>query len=253
MANLVNEDSSPLLLRALAAFRNGAVREAHVVLKVMLAKGSCGEGDLEAASRLKLQVHDVMMNEGAEAKARLASGFTRCVLKGFSKSRYNGKSGTARAYSAAKGLYTIELDGFNANTGEWESVDARDKEQLEWTEDDAPLIAGDEWLSKPFATALEELFRRFDVDEDNLLSKEELKLYSIAANENNRCFTDVELQEIEDYFDWKDGGGQHKKGGLTLRGWYDMYHTQTCSEVEETWKDLRRLGYNGQLKRSGKS
>ena len=51
----------------------------------------------------------------------------------------------------------------------------------------------------------------------------------------------------------KDGGGQHKKGGLTLRGWYDMYHTQTCSEVEETWKDLRRLGYNGQLKRSGKS
>jgi len=95
-----------------------------------------------------------------------------------------------------------------------------------------------------FKRALVELFARFDVDGDKLLSEAELKAFSRAANEDEREFAEEEMMEIKDFFDWKEGPAG---AGLTLRGWMQMYMTQTQAREEETWEDLHRLGYNGRL------
>jgi len=50
---------------------------------------------------------------------------------------------------------------------------------------------------------------------------------------------------VKDFFDWKETEGG---GGLTLRGWLQLYITQTQAREEDTWSDLYRLGYNGSLK-----
>lgn len=107
------------------------------------------------------------------------------------------------------------------------------------------LLEDDGECTRAFKHALVELFARFDVDGNKLLSEAELKAFSKAANEDEREFTEAELLEIREYFDWKEGPDG---SGLSLRGWMQMYMTQTQGEEEETWKDLRRLGYNGQLK-----
>lgn len=107
------------------------------------------------------------------------------------------------------------------------------------------LLDDDGEMTKPFKLALVELFARFDEDGDKLLSEAELKAFSRAANEDEREFSAEELQEVRDFFDWKDVAGG---GGLTLRGWIQLYHTQTQSREEDTWSDLHRLGYTGQLK-----
>eukprot|EP00929_Paragymnodinium_shiwhaense_P006795 TRINITY_DN110755_c0_g1_i1.p1 TRINITY_DN110755_c0_g1~~TRINITY_DN110755_c0_g1_i1.p1 ORF type:complete len:282 (-),score=63.32 TRINITY_DN110755_c0_g1_i1:151-918(-) len=107
-----------------------------------------------------------------------------------------------------------------------------------------PLIGADGDLTKEFQRCLIELFGRFDVDNDKLLSETELKAFSRAANADEREFTTEEMEEIREHFNWK---GDAKTGGLSLRGWIEMYHTQTAGEEEETWRDLEQLGYDGTL------
>lgn len=99
-------------------------------------------------------------------------------------------------------------------------------------------------MSRPFEKALSEIFKAFDQDQDGFLSKDELRKFSIACNENGRCFEDEELQEISDFFDWNEDA---TPPGLSLTGWFDMYHTQTSGEEEETCKDLKCLGFDAQL------
>lgn len=104
--------------------------------------------------------------------------------------------------------------------------------------------AGD--ATRKFKQVLVEIFNRFDVDKDMVLNVAELKAFSRAANEDGREFTEEELSEMEEMFDWRDPA-DGKEGGLTLRGWLQMYVTQSGASPEETWRDLQCLGYNGQL------
>ncbi|CAK0865159.1 unnamed protein product, partial [Prorocentrum cordatum] len=98
-----------------------------------------------------------------------------------------------------------------------------------------------------FKRVLIELFGRFDVDADKLLNKAELLAFSRTANPTGREFTTTELEEMCEHFDWKGQGPN--SGGLTLRGWLQMYVTQTGGDEEETWRDLHQLGYDGQLQK----
>merc|ERR1711918_210683 len=66
------------------------------------------------------------------------------------------------------------------------------------------------------------------------------------ANEDDREFDREELDEVKEFFDWKKDGPNG--GGLTLRGWIQLYVTQTGAREEDTWKDLKQLGYDSQLK-----
>ncbi|KAI9096156.1 hypothetical protein DFS34DRAFT_624178 [Phlyctochytrium arcticum] len=101
------------------------------------------------------------------------------------------------------------------------------------TEEDAFIPACEE--------ALKEIFARFDVDKDNSLSREELDNFAIAAN--GEKFDDATLEELKESFDVT------KEGNLTLDGFIDMYHLQTLSDEDETWKDLKKFGYNDQIEK----
>jgi len=101
--------------------------------------------------------------------------------------------------------------------------------------------------SPDFKRVLIELFGRFDVDGDKLLNKDELLAFSRTANPTGREFTSTELEEIWEHFDCKGQGPN--SGGLTLRGWLQMYQVQTGGDEEETWSDLHQLGYDGQLQK----
>lgn len=124
--------------------------------------------------------------------------------------------------------------------------DSEDAEQVEDQEERVELIADDGDASRAFKSCLVALFQRFDVDKDRLLSEAELKVFSREANENEREFSADEFEEMRDCFDWTEKG-PNGVGGLTLRGWLQMYQTQTGAEPEETWRDLHQLGYNNQL------
>lgn len=104
------------------------------------------------------------------------------------------------------------------------------------------LLEEDGAATRKFKQVLVEIFGRFDIDKDGVLSHAELRVFSGVANEG-REFTDEELEELEEFFDWKEG----PEGGLTLRGWMDMYLTQTSSREDDTWEDLIRLGYTDKL------
>eukprot|EP00656_Telonema_subtile_P021553 TRINITY_DN2258_c0_g4_i1.p1 TRINITY_DN2258_c0_g4~~TRINITY_DN2258_c0_g4_i1.p1 ORF type:complete len:169 (-),score=43.26 TRINITY_DN2258_c0_g4_i1:268-774(-) len=106
---------------------------------------------------------------------------------------------------------------------------------------DSKLLTADGVLTPDFQTVLVELFQRFDVDGDGHLSEAELKAYSGAANADGREFESEELEQITGCFDWVQGKG------LSIDGWLDMYHTQTGGDEDETWGDLRHLGYDGNL------
>ncbi|ORY06716.1 hypothetical protein K493DRAFT_203001 [Basidiobolus meristosporus CBS 931.73] len=87
--------------------------------------------------------------------------------------------------------------------------------------------------------ALYEIFERFDEDKDGALNEKELEAFSSATN--GEPFDEDTIEEIKDNFDINDDGH------LTKKGFYQMYHLQTLSEPEETWKDLKKHGYNDQL------
>ncbi|PRP86718.1 hypothetical protein PROFUN_02867 [Planoprotostelium fungivorum] len=89
--------------------------------------------------------------------------------------------------------------------------------------------------------AFEEIFARFDQDKDGALNSVELDAFATACN--GTPFDDSSKQEIIDYFDVTDDNA------LTLKGFLEMYHTQTSGDSSETWKDLTKLGYNGQLEK----
>ncbi|KAI8820679.1 uncharacterized protein EV422DRAFT_567574 [Fimicolochytrium jonesii] len=103
------------------------------------------------------------------------------------------------------------------------------------------LTISDTWT--PAAErALREIFARFDVDKDGALSPAEVDDFAVATN--GEKFSEDTHSELTTYFECTDDGK------LTLEGFMDMYHLQTLSDEAETWKDLRKLGYDDQLIRA---
>jgi Ca2+-binding EF-hand superfamily protein len=106
----------------------------------------------------------------------------------------------------------------------------------------APLLTEEGDLTDKFAKVLTELFHSFDSDGDGLLSKKELDEYARSCNDGTP-FSEEEHGEIQLFLQCeKDAEGKFK--GLTERGFHDLYHTQTSSREEDTYEDLRKLGYD---------
>jgi len=119
------------------------------------------------------------------------------------------------------------------------------------------LLDDDEdWFLPKAEAVLEEIFRRFDshhqpfpmTDSAQSLPKreelywEENDLQSFALATNGRKFTKDELNEVRMNLEHDD------KGRLTCQGFMCFYHLQTTSHPDETWKDLKKLGYDKELK-----
>lgn len=100
-------------------------------------------------------------------------------------------------------------------------------------------------LTSPFKQCLVEIFSRFDSDGDHMLSEEELQAFSRSANKDSKEFTPDEVSEMKSMFEWLDGASG---GGLSLRGFVEMYKRQTEVSLEESWSDLTKLGYDESLK-----
>jgi hypothetical protein len=96
-------------------------------------------------------------------------------------------------------------------------------------------------LSPAFASALDAIFGRFDRDGDGVLSLGEIQAFARACNDG-REFDDEELDEIRDFLDTDDDGN------LTRGGFRQLYHTQTGARPNDTWRDLRALGFDDQLR-----
>ncbi|ORX58677.1 hypothetical protein DM01DRAFT_321907 [Hesseltinella vesiculosa] len=88
---------------------------------------------------------------------------------------------------------------------------------------------------------LKEIFAKFDKDNDNVWSTEELQAFAKATNGDS--LDSNSLQDIAESFDVDD------KNRLTSRGFYEMMHLQTLSDPEETLSDLKKHGYEDQLKK----
>ena len=84
------------------------------------------------------------------------------------------------------------------------------------------LLDDKEWLSPPLLSALRRVFRRFDTDGDGGLCESELQAFARACNAGTELDLD-ELDQIQQFFD-TDAAGR-----LTLKGFYEMYHTQTTA------------------------
>lgn len=98
------------------------------------------------------------------------------------------------------------------------------------------LIGRDGQLSRDFEAVLTKLFISFlEAPTDRALSLEKLKEFSRICNDGTP-FSDNEIKEIQTYFQCDENKG------LTLKGFKDMYHTQSSAEPMETWKDMKKLG-----------
>lgn len=98
------------------------------------------------------------------------------------------------------------------------------------------LIGKDGNLSRDFEAVLTKLFISFlEAPTDRALSLEKLKEFSKICNDGT-AFSDSEIKEIQTYFQCDENKG------LTLKGFKDMYHTQSSAEPMETWKDMKKLG-----------
>ena len=97
-------------------------------------------------------------------------------------------------------------------------------------------------LSHKLQAALEAIFVQFDADGDGALNTEELQAFARACNDGDG-FQHDEMVEIKNIFDVTEGGA------LTCKGFLQMYHTQTVARPQDTWRDLRALGFDTQLTR----
>lgn len=109
----------------------------------------------------------------------------------------------------------------------------------------AMLIGKDGQLSRDFEAVLTKLFISFlEEPTDRALSLDKLKEFSKICNDGT-AFSDSEIKEIQTYFQCDENKG------LTLKGFKDMYHTQSSAEPMETWKDMNKLGYVGDISLRG--
>lgn len=99
------------------------------------------------------------------------------------------------------------------------------------------LIGKDGNLSRDFEAVLTKLYLSFlENPTDKSLTLDKLKEFSKICNDG-KPFSDEEIKEIQTYFQCDENKG------LTLKGFKDMYHTQSSAEPMETWRDMKKLGY----------
>ncbi|CAH0473349.1 unnamed protein product [Peronospora belbahrii] len=103
------------------------------------------------------------------------------------------------------------------------------------------LIGKDGNLTRDFETVLTRLFISYlENPTDKSLTLHKLREFSKICN-NGKPFKDGEIEDIQKYFQCDE------KKGLTLKGFKDMYHTQSSAEPMETWRDLKKLGFHKEL------
>ncbi|CAO3641071.1 unnamed protein product [Mucor fragilis] len=86
---------------------------------------------------------------------------------------------------------------------------------------------------------LRDIFDNFDKDKDGKWDLKELQDFATATN--GRPFEDAVIEEIIESFEID------KENRLLFSGFYQMYYMQTISEPEETLKDFKKHGYDGNL------
>jgi len=106
---------------------------------------------------------------------------------------------------------------------------------------DAPVCLLDEDGNPTyeFYESLVEMFGRFDVNGDGVLSEVELRTLSRAVHSDSREFSEDELSQIRENFEWA--------GGLTLQGFLQMYVSEARRSEASAWEELSRLGYDRRL------
>jgi hypothetical protein len=98
------------------------------------------------------------------------------------------------------------------------------------------LIGRDGNLTRDFEAVLTRLFISFlESPTDKSLTLDKLREFSKICNDG-KPFSDEEIKEIQTYFQCDENKG------LTLKGFKDMYHTQSSAEPMESWRDLKKLG-----------
>ncbi|EGG22411.1 hypothetical protein DFA_04532 [Cavenderia fasciculata] len=100
----------------------------------------------------------------------------------------------------------------------------------------------DDYFLESVEKALKEIFARYDKDGDGALSIEELNAFAIGCN--GQAFDQDSIESIQESFDVTDDDKQY----LTLKGFMEMYLLQSSAEPEETWKDIKKHGYNTDFK-----
>ncbi|UZJ55006.1 hypothetical protein CBS101457_004326 [Exobasidium rhododendri] len=72
------------------------------------------------------------------------------------------------------------------------------------------------------------------------MTEEELDQFTKVVNQG-------EVMSVESKDEMKEYLDVDEKGNLTFDGFCEMYHLQSGGDADETWKDLKALGYNDQL------
>ncbi|KAI9137450.1 hypothetical protein BKA69DRAFT_1128192 [Paraphysoderma sedebokerense] len=102
-----------------------------------------------------------------------------------------------------------------------------------------------------FEAVLNEIFERYDKDNDNEWSLQELQNYAIDMNGVE--FDADTLSEIYSFFTTSPNSSDPDgRPNLTKAGFLELYHLQSTNDEDETWKDLKKLGYAEDLKLIGK-
>jgi len=99
-------------------------------------------------------------------------------------------------------------------------------------------------LTPAFRSVLREVFNRFDLNQDKALCRDELEGFAKATQSGSEIGKD-ELKQLGQFFD------TNTKGNLTLKGFEQMYLMQTNQQPEDTWRDLKNLGYSKSLELLG--
>ncbi|KAJ2864408.1 hypothetical protein GGI22_001730 [Coemansia erecta] len=102
------------------------------------------------------------------------------------------------------------------------------------------LLRDDMEFTPKCEAALIEIFERYDKDKDGALNDAELTAFATFAN--GEPFTEADLEDIRDHLKCT------KDGSLLREGFLQMYSLQTnAGDEDETWKDLKKHGYNEEL------
>ncbi|KAJ2783261.1 hypothetical protein H4R18_001780 [Coemansia javaensis] len=104
----------------------------------------------------------------------------------------------------------------------------------------AKLLDDDMDFTPECERALREVFARYDKDGDGALNEEELQAFAVFTNGSR--FTESDLADIRAHLKCTPAGA------LCSDGFVELYHVQTAGgEDDETWRDLKKHGYNDDL------
>ncbi|KAJ1966012.1 hypothetical protein GGI12_000386 [Dipsacomyces acuminosporus] len=107
------------------------------------------------------------------------------------------------------------------------------------------LLQEDMEFTPECEAALKEIFDRYDRDRDGALNDKELEAFAVFTN--GKPFSEEDLRDIRENLDCTEDGALLKAGFLQL------YSLQTnAGDEEETWKDLKKHGYDDELRLTAK-